>query len=219
LSPFSFEFRFFKQEPVIIMKETAIMSAKFIASVFGVAVTLGGVMQAQEKIPRPVVPTNLEVSSDYKLFLKVHAVGTQNYICIAAATPTGGDWLFIGPQATLFNDSLLQYGTHFQSRNPQKNNAIQATWQHSGDTSAVWATRRDGSMDPLYVAPGAIEWLLLDVTGQVLGPTAGNKLTPSLLIQRINTVGGVKPPSADCTATTLNTRKLVPYEADYYFYK
>ena len=191
------------------------MSAKFIASMFGVAVTLGGVMQAQEKIPRPAVPTKLEVSSDYKLFLKVHAVGTQNYICIAAATPTGGDWLFIGPQATLFDDSLQQYGTHFQSRNPQRNNAIQATWQHSGDTSAVWATRRDGA----YVDPNAIEWLLLDVTGQELGPTAGNKLTPSLLIQRVNTVGGVKPPSTECTATTLNTRKLVPYEADYYFYK
>ena len=195
------------------------MSAKFIGSVLGVAVTLGGVMQAQEKISRPVVPTNLEVSSDYKLFLKVHAVGTQNYICAPSATNiTGLDWLFIGPQATLFNDSL-QYGTHFQSRNPQKNNAIQATWQHSGDTSAVWATRRDGSMDPLYVAPGAIEWLLLDVTGQELGPTAGNKLTPSLLIQRVNTVGGMKPASTECTQTTLNTRKLVSYEADYYFYK
>jgi len=195
------------------------MSAKFIGSVLGVAVTLGGVMQAQEKISRPVVPTNLEVSSDYKLFLKVHAVGTQNYICAPSATNiTGLDWLFIGPQATLFDDSL-QYGTHFQSRNPQKNNAIQATWQHSGDTSAVWATRRDGSMDPLYVAPGAIEWLLLDVTGQELGPTAGNKLTPSLLIQRVNTVGGVKPASTECTQTTLNTRKLVSYEADYYFYK
>ena len=195
------------------------MSAKFIGSVLGVAVTLGGVMQAQEKISRPVVPTNLEVSSDYKLFLKVHAVGTQNYICAPSATNiTGLDWLFIGPQATLFNDSL-QYGTHFQSRNPQKNNAIQATWQHSGDTSAVWATRRDGSMDPLYVAPGAIEWLLLDVTGQELGPTAGNKLTPSLLIQRVNTVGGVKPASSECTPATLNTRRLVSYEADYYFYK
>jgi hypothetical protein len=196
------------------------MSAKFIASVLGVAVALGGVMQAQEKISRPVVPTNLEVSSDYKLFLKVHAVGTQNYICAPSATNmTGLDWLFIGPQATLFNDSLQQYGTHFQSRNPQKNNAIQATWQHSGDTSAVWATRRDGSMDPLYVAPGAIEWLLLDVTGQELGPTAGNKLTPSLLIQRVNTVGGVKPASSECTPATLNTRRLVSYEADYYFYK
>jgi uncharacterized protein DUF3455 len=196
------------------------MSAKFIASVLGVAVTLGGVMQAQEKISRPVVPTNLEVSSDYKVFVKVHAVGTQNYICAPSTTSlTGLDWLFIGPQATLFNDSLQQYGTHFQSRNPQKNNAIQATWQHSGDTSAVWATRRDGSMDPLYVAPGAIEWLLLDVTGQELGPTAGNKLTPSLLIQRVNTVGGVKPASSECTPATLNTRRLVSYEADYYFYK
>jgi hypothetical protein len=196
------------------------MSAKFIACVLGVAVSLGVAMQAQtEKIERPAVPTNLEVSSDYKLFQKVHAVGTQNYICAPAATATGVDWFFIGPQATLFNDSLQQIGTHFQSRNPFKANAIQATWQHSGDTSAVWATRRDGSMDPAYVAPGAIEWLLLDVTGQQVGPTAGVKFTPSLLIQRVNTVGGVKPPSADCTAATLNTRKLVSYEADYYFYK
>ena len=143
-----------------------------------------------ERIPRPAVPTNLEVSLDYKLFLKVHAVGTQNYICAPAATATGVDWLFIGPQATLFNDSLQQTGTHYQSRNPQRNNAIQATWQDSGDTSAVWATRRDGSLDANYVAPGAIEWLLLDVSGAQLGPTAGNKLTPSLLIQRVNTVGG-----------------------------
>ena len=195
------------------------MSAKFIGSVLGVAVTLGGVMQAQEKISRPVVPTNLEVSTDYKLFVKVHAVGTQNYICAPAATATGVDWFFIGPQATLFNDSLQQAGTHYQSRNPQRNNAIQATWQDSGDTSAVWATRRDGSLDANYVAPGAIEWLLLDVTGQQVGPTAGNKLTPSLLIQRVNTVGGIKPPSVDCTSATLNTRKLVSYEADYYFYK
>ena len=37
--------------------------------------------------------------------------------------------------------------------------------------------------------------------------------------QRINTVGGVKPPSSECTAATLNTRRLVSYEADYYFYQ
>ena len=106
--------------------------------------------------------------------------GTQNYICAPAATATGVDWLFIGPQATLFNDSLQQAGTHYQSRNPQRNNAIQATWQDSGDTSAVWATRRDGSLDANYVAPGAIEWLVLDVSGAQLGPTAGNKLSPAL---------------------------------------
>ena len=96
------------------------MSAKFIGSVLGVVIAFGGAMHAAgvERIPRPAVPTNLEVSLDYKLFLKVHAVGTQNYICAPAATATGVDWLFIGPQATLFNDSLQQTGTHYQSRNP-----------------------------------------------------------------------------------------------------
>jgi hypothetical protein len=195
------------------------MSAKFIACMLGAVISLGATPRAQEKIPRPAVPANLEVSLDYKLFLKAHAVGTQNYICAPAATPTGVDWLFIGPQATLFDDSLKQIATHFQSRNPIKNNAIQAIWQHSGDTSAVWATRRDGSTDPAYVAPDAIEWLVLDVTGQQLGPTTGNKVSRATIIQRINTVGGVKPPSSECTAATLNTRRLVSYEADYYFYQ
>ena len=195
------------------------MSLKTNVLVTTLAVAVSGSVQAAGPLTRPAVPTTLEVSSDYKLFLVGHAIGTQNYICAPAATESGVDWLFIGPQATLFNDSLQQTGTHYQSRNPQRNNAIQATWQDSGDTSAVWATRRDGSLDANYVAPGAIEWLLLDVTGQQVGPTAGSKLTPSLLIQRVNTVGGIKPPSADCTAATLNTRKLVSYEADYYFYK
>jgi hypothetical protein len=221
LSYFLTPFRFSYQEPTLITKESDIMSAKFIGSVLGVVIATGGAMHAAgvERIPRPAVPANLEVSLDYKLFLKVHAVGTQNYICAPAATATGVDWLFIGPQATLFNDSLQQTGTHFQSRNPLQNDAIQATWQDSGDTSAVWAKRRDGSIDPAYVAPDAIEWLLLEVTGQQVGPTAGTKLTPTLLIQRVNTVGGVKPPAADCTPATLNTRKLVSYQADYYFYK
>ena len=76
-----------------------------------------------------------------------------------------------------------------------------------------------GSTDPAYVAPGAIEWLLLQVTAAQFGPNGGNKLALTVFIQRINTLGGVKPPASECTAATLNTRKLVPYEADYYFYR
>ena len=195
------------------------MSAKSIVCVLGIAVALGGAAHAAERVARPAVPANLEVSGDYKAFLKAYAVGTQNYICAPAATATGVDWLFIGPQATLFNDDLEQIGTHYQSRNPLQNDAIQATWQHSRDTSAVWAKRRDGSIDSKYVKPGAIEWLLLETTGVQLGPTTGDKLARTLLIQRVNTVGGMKPPSAECTPATLNTRKLVSYQADYYFYK
>jgi hypothetical protein len=199
------------------------MSAKFIAPVLGVVVALGAAVHTAEldgeRIPRPAVPGNLEVGTEYQLFFKGHAVGTQNYICAPAPTASGVDWLFIGPQATLFDENLEQVTTHFQSRNPDKANAIQATWQHSRDSSAVWATRRDGSTDPQYVAPTAIEWLILDVSGADLGPTAGGRLASTSVIQRVNTVGGMKPPSGECTPATINTRKLVPYQADYYFYR
>jgi hypothetical protein len=173
---------------------------------------------AQEIVP-PAVPAGLEVVGPYKAFLKAHAVGTQNFICAPAATPSGLDWLFIGPQATIFDDNIEQNLTHYQSKNPVKNDAIQATWQHSRDSSAVWATRRSGSLDPLYVAPNSIEWLLLDVSGSQFGPMGGDRLSRTAFIQRVNTLGGVKPPSSECTVATINTRRLVAYEADYIFYR
>jgi hypothetical protein len=159
------------------------------------------------------------LSFRFKPFFAGHAVGTQNFICAPAATASGVDWLFIGPQATVFDGDASQTVTHFQSKNPFQDGAIQATWQHSRDTSAVWAVKMFGSTDPNYVATGAIEWLLLDVTGAQVGPAGGDKLAKAAFIQRVNTVGGLKPPSSECTRATLNTRKLVYYEADYFFYR
>ena len=187
-------------------------------------VVLGSAMStslrgADDIIVAPNVPAGLEVLAPYKPFLKAHAVGTQNYICAPAATASGLDWLFIGPQATLFDENLNQTFTHFQSKNPEKAGAIQATWQHSNDSSAIWATRHSGSLDPLYVKPNSIEWLLLDVSGDQLGPMGGDKLSRTAFIHRVNTLGGVKPVSSECTAATVNTRRLVAYEADYIFYR
>jgi hypothetical protein len=186
--------------------------------VFALSIALSGAVHA-DQVNRPVVPATIEVGAIYKPFLAGHAIGTQNYICAPAATPTGLDWLPIGPQATLFNTDFEQIITHFQSKNPYQGDALHATWQHSRDTSAVWATKLVGSVDPDYVAPGAIEWLKLQVTGWQIGPTGGDKLAGTQFIQRVNTVGGVKPPAPECTASTMNTRKLVSYEADYYFYR
>ena len=194
------------------------MTAKSIVSVASLAIALGSTPYAADRITPPDVPTNIEVVG-FKPFLQAHAVGTQNYICAPAATPSGLDWLFIGPQATLFDSEMEQSLTHYQSRNLLQSGAIQAIWQSSNDSSAVWAKRKDGSTDPNYVAPDAIEWLVLEVTGTQVGPTNGDKLVETKFIQRVNTVGGVKPPSAECTATTLNTRRLVAYQADYYFYR
>jgi protein-S-isoprenylcysteine O-methyltransferase Ste14 len=190
------------------------------------AVALGATLAAprislaDDHITRPPVPPSLEVSDAYKPFLVGHASGTQNYICAPAATPAGVDWLFIGPQATLFDDEAKQILTHFQSTNAVlQGGVIDATWQHSRDTSRVWARKLVGSSDPAYVAPGAIEWLLLGATGTQAGPTGGDRLVATSFIQRVNTSGGVKPPAGDCTPATVNTRKLVPYEADYFFYR
>ena len=46
----------------------------------------------------------------------VIALVIENYIC--APSPTGPKWLFIGPQATVFDADGEQKLTHFQSTNP-----------------------------------------------------------------------------------------------------
>ena len=179
----------------------------------------GGAARAADRIVPPAVPVEIEVQAGFKPFFVARAYGTQNFICAPANTESGLDWFFIGPQATGFDAELEQVLTHFQSKNPIRGDAVHATWQHSRDSSAVWATRLNGSLDARYVAPGAIEWLLLQVTGDQLGPHGGNKLAGTKFIHRVNTVGGVKPPSAECNTGTINNRRLVDYEADYYFYR
>jgi hypothetical protein len=61
--------------------------------------------------------------------------------------------------------------------------------------------------------------LLLRVSGRQLGPLGGDKLVGTQYIQRVNTIGGAKPSLSECTPAVFNTRKLVYYEADYYFYR
>jgi hypothetical protein len=173
---------------------------------------------ANRDLVLPQVPPNLEVSANNKLFLVGHAVGTQQYICL----PSGSSfaWTLFGPQATLFKDDTKQIITHFLSPNPDEDGIPRATWQHSNDTSAVWAMAIASSSDPYFVEPGAIPWLLLEVVGDQKGPTGGARLTRTAFIQRLNTSGGIAPPSTGCSVSTdIGMRALVPYTADYFFYK
>ena len=160
----------------------------------------------------PEVPAGLEAPEGNRAFRIAHAAGTQNYICLGAGLP----WAFIGPQATLFDDENEQSMTHFLSPNPVQNGAARATWQHSKDTSAVWAMAIASSTDPAYVTPGAIPWLLLSIVGTQDGPTGGSKLSDTTFIQRVNTAGG-SAPAGVCPA--VGTRAFVPYETDYVFYR
>jgi Protein of unknown function (DUF3455) len=165
----------------------------------------------------PPVPTGLEVPAGNRPFLLGHATGTQNYICL----PSGPDfgWAFFGPQATLFNDDDKQITTHFLSPNPDEGGTARATWQHSRDTSMVWAMASASSSDPGFVEPGAIPWLLLQVVGAAPGPTGGHRLTETTYIQRVHTSGGIAPTTGCAQAADVDKRALVPYTAAYFFYK
>jgi hypothetical protein len=91
------------------------------------------------RVTPPPVPSNIQVPAGNKAFLEGHAVGTQDYICLPSGS--GFAWTFFGPRATLFNDSNKQILTHFLSANPFESGIPRSTWQHSRDTSSVWATR------------------------------------------------------------------------------
>src|SRR5262245_13971456 len=68
------------------------------------------------------VPAAIAVPAGNRLFLIVHAVGTQNYTC----TGTGA-WSAAVPKADLFSDNTHQVGTHY----------IGPTWQLQDGSSVV----------------------------------------------------------------------------------
>jgi hypothetical protein len=170
----------------------------------------------------PPVPANLQVPAGYTLFLGARAAGTQNYVCLPTAKRVVG-WRFLGPQATLFVDGAdgtrQQISTHFLSVNPAEETVARPVWQHSIDTSSVWARVRSSSTDPIYVAPGAIPWLLLETAGSETGPDGGAFMARTAFIQRVNTSGGLAPSTGCTDDDEIGKVALVPYSTDYFFYR
>jgi hypothetical protein len=195
----------------------------FASGVFALALALQPAAvfaQNGARIDVPHVPANLTVPEGHDVYLEGRAFGTQNYICMPAAT--GAAWKFLGPQATLFlatRPFQQQFATHYLSPNPVEQGTPRATWQHSFDSSAVWARAVASSTDANYVAPGAIPWLLLEAVGEANGPTGGSTLSRTTYIQRVNTEGGIAPAAGCSDATQAGALALVPYSTDYFFYR
>ncbi len=165
----------------------------------------------------PRVPPDLQVPAGNVAFLEGHGVGTQNYICLPSpASATGFDWSLFTPEATLFNDDDRQIITHFFGPNPAENGTIRAAWQHSRDTSTVWAKLFH---DPVSVTANAIPWLVLQTAGVQTGPTGGDILTATTFIQRVNTQGGLAPSTGCSSLQNVGAKAFVPYSADYFFFK
>jgi len=201
---------------------------------------ISGVASAQNKseelavsqIQSPTTPALITPPEGNSAFLLGHGVGTQGYVCLPTAT--GASWTVNGarPEATLFTSVLgeaVQIITHFFSPNTKPNDFApkplpvgNATWQSSFDSSKVWAQTQHfipAGSDSSCPNDGAIACLLLQVIGADEGPAGGKLLTKTTFIQRLNTNGGSAPATGCSVASDVGKQALVPYSADYFFFR
>jgi hypothetical protein len=210
-----------------LAKKTARVPSRF-AAALALACALGTVTHAAAQVTPPTTPDTIAVPAGNHAYLVGHAFGSQGYTCLPTATG-GTAWNPTArPEATLFTDifgSQFQIITHFQSINENPKPGVivplsgNATWQSSLDSSRVWMVKVNGidaGSDPASCPnSGSIQCLLLQSVGNKKGPTGGNLLANTTFIQRLNTAGGAVP----TTACTVGQTQLVPYRADYFFFR
>jgi len=204
---------------------------------------VSGIASAQDKQDKkdeitfdllPNLTTSLTITppAGNSLFLATRAVGTQGYVCLPK--DGGASWTVNGarPEATLFANFFgepVQIITHFLSpdTNPNEDapNPVpfgSATWQSSFDSSKVWAqkfTSIPAGSDTSCPNAGAIDCLLLQSIGTEKGPTGGKIMTKTTFVQRLNTKGGSAPAAGCLVSGDVGHQALVPYSADYLFFR
>jgi hypothetical protein len=186
----------------------------------------------REEIARPTTPPAITPPAGNSVFLVGHATGTQGYVCLPGSA--GVSWTINNarPEATLFANTSgadVQIMTHFLSPNTNPNQFApnplpfgSPTWQSSVDSSKVWAQPGRAiaaGSDPSCPNTGSIPCLALQVIGSAQGPAGGKLLTETTFVQRLNTRGG-SAPAAGCVAQAdVGKQALVPYTADYFFFR
>ncbi len=148
------------------------------------------------------VPDNLKPGAQERAAFVRHARGVQIYRCDAA---DGGafKWIFVAPQAQMFDDAASQavLGTH----------GAGPFWQGNDGSRVVGMVKARADAAN---AGADIPWLLLTTTAE--GP--GGQMTAVKSIQRIRTVGGVAPAAGCAAASDAGKSTRVPYTADYVFF-
>lgn len=205
------------------------------ALVLGFALGVSIQAQAQDITP-PQTPAIITPPAGNVAFLLGHAEGTQGYACLpTSAGAATASWTVNNarPQATLSSGFEQEFPivTHFLSPNTSPNESApnplpfgSVTWQSSFDSSKVWAqvlhsNSIPAGSDPSCPNGGSIPCLLLESIGSQEGPTGGKSLTKVTFIQRLNTKGGSAPVDGCFNSTDVGKQTLVPYTADYFFYK
>jgi hypothetical protein len=216
--------------------KTTARGRKLFVATLALGCAFGTIAHAQSVTPPPT-PTLITPPVGNSAFLVGHAIGTQGYVCLPTVPGAStASWTVNAPrpEATLFlslGGQNFQIVTHFLSPNENPIDPTQpvpfgnATWQSSFDSSRVWAAVFNGTMiragsDPTSCPnTGSIACLLLQTVGAKEGPTGGTLLSKTTFIQRLNTNGGSAPNDGCFTSADVGKQTLVPYTADYFFYR
>jgi hypothetical protein len=153
-------------------------------------------MYSQNNLPEAV-----KVPMGHTVAMETVGLGSITYECRDKANAPGmTEWVFVGPNAVLNNRSGTQVGKYF---------GPPATWE-SMDGSKLTATQ-------LAVAPAGAGNIPLQLVKA--NPAMGRGAMAGVThIQRVATQGGVAPASA-CGAANKGSKEVVPYQADYIFWK
>jgi hypothetical protein len=154
---------------------------------------------ARFMLPCPAnVPEAIDPPPNVTLDVAYNASGVQIYACSAPKPGEAPAWVLEAPHA-LLNAGRDVAGIHFAG----------PIWQ-ALDGSSIKGAKLASADAP---KDGAAAWLLLSATAS--GSGTFEKVTH---VQRLDTEGG-KPPSEGCDAQHLGAKVLVPYRANYFFYR
>jgi hypothetical protein len=144
----------------------------------------------------PTLPSALQPAVKASPLMTVAASGVQVYECRAASRGVAPTWIFVAPEAELFDANGRRIGHH--GAGPH--------WTADDGSRVV------GRVLARADAPvaGAIPWLLLATDAGA----ARGVFSAVSHIQRINTVGGVAP-AAGCNAERAGVTARIAYTADY----
>lgn len=155
------------------------------------------VIPAQIEIPANLPAGNTRVATYF-------AQGVQKYKAQekAGSNPITYEWVFVAPEADLYDVTNTKVGTHFAG----------PSWQLAGTNALIigqaYSPAKTANRDP-----NSIDWLLLMTK---LGTTPTGIFQDVDYIQRIATTGGKAPTAPPATATETTA---VPYTAVYRFSK
>jgi hypothetical protein len=154
---------------------------------------------ATHRLPCPAhVPDALDPPAQATIDLGLSANGVQVYACTSAKPGEAPSWTLEAPHALLSSGDRIA-GIHFAG----------PMWQGL-DGSQVKGARLASADAPTATA---IPWLLLSAAA-----TGEGTFAQTTHIQRLDTVGG-KAPSSGCDASHIGAKVLVPYRANYFFYR